>query len=423
MNSSKKYLAITISSLLMVSMASSANVLAPASYEFSGVVPFKTDGNSMYLGQWRNQISEKINPSYFNRLSNNASRSFSQRDNVRTIGNLSFQSFHLTAPVFSMYDYSEISQDKTVSFLFSNESIKATSFAISQIAEQMFSEIKPGYKKTSYSPIVEQQYYAPGYVISNGNSSFGIAAVLVQQRYLDDTFGSVTFADTDKYSYSLSDSRTLYSTNKGSGYQLNFSQNLPLGMQVSFGHQSRIEMNEFDTFGRGYSDSGDFDIPRNTSLSLNVGAGESQSITLSAKNIAYSSIQTNGDIVDSSGYSQAFLSVFNGVFSPIFKLDDLTVYSVSFDKRLSDELTWNLVVTSRQQPPATAEVLDNILKNDTASISYRFGVTKHLLNGEFNLFASYANKPIVVGRTDFGRVSGFSPGSHVEGVVSWNFQF
>lgn len=420
---SKKHLAIAMSTILAVSCSASANVLTPASYFTVENSSLNLSENSMYLGQWRSQISDRLNPGFFNRLSTHVSNSVAASEKSRISVGLSTRSFNVAVPVFSEYKYTGIADDKSVSFLFSNETVTATSFAISQIAEQMFSEIKPGYNKSSYSPVVEQQYYAPGYVFSSGGSSFGIAAVLVQQRYLDDSFGSVTYADTDNYSYSLSNDKNLFATNKGSGYQLNYSQKLPWGMNISFGHQSRIVMNEFDTFGRNYSDSGDFDIPRNSSLSLNVPVGKSQSITIAAKNIAYSSIQTNGDIVDSSGYSDAFLNVFNGVFSPIFKLDDLTVYSVSFDKRISDELTWNLVVTSRQQAPATAQVLDDILRNDTASASYRIGVTKRLMYGEFNLFASFANKPVVVGRTDFGRVSSFSPGNHVEGVISWNLQF
>lgn len=411
--------------LIGTACSSSAFMLSPSRYSLSNqsnasAVDLK---GSMYLGQWREQISSRLNPSYFGDLSRLGSSYISVYNTTseNIIGDYNLTRTFVSVPVFEDYNNFSLLGNGEISFLFSNETVQATSFTIQQISDQYFSGLAQGSRKSSYSPIVEQQFYAPGYVYSSDYNSFGISAVLVQQRFLDNSFGSVTVADTD--SYSLSNDESFSRTNKGTGYQLRYSQNLPWGMSLAFGYQSRVHMNEFDLYGQQYSDSGDFDIPKNTSVALNMPIGQSNNLSFSAKNIAYSSIDTNRQTVDSYGYSQQFLNVFNGIFSPIFKLDDLTVYSVSYDKMVHSNLSLNFTVTSRQQAPATAKVLNDILKNDTAALSYKISLSKALIGGEFNLSASYANKPILVGQTDFGRVNRFSAGDHIEGVMSWSVQF
>ena len=124
-----------------------------------------------------------------------------------------------------------------------------------------------------------------------------------------------------------------------------------------------------------------------------------------------------------SGYSEAFLAAFNSPISPIFKLDDLTVYSMNYEKFLNPETTINLAVFSRQQAPALARIYNRILKEDTANVSYQFGVNRKMPLGEINFIASFANKPIMIGSTDFGRYTSSTLDRHLEGVLSWNLRF
>jgi hypothetical protein len=146
---------------------------------------------------------------------------------------------------------------------------------------------------------------------------------------------------------------------------------------------------------------------------------DSNKIDFKAEKILYSGVDTNVH----SGYSKAFLRAFNSPISPIFELGDSTVYSMNYEKLLNESTTVNVGVLSRQQAPALANIYNRILKNDTAKFSYQLGFLHKLTIGEINFIASFANKPIMIGSTDFGRFSSSTLDKHLEGVVSWNLSF
>lgn len=389
-------------------------MLAPASHGFDNgqLNPEYSDKNSMYLGQWRNHISNKLNPLYFNQLVHvNYSPSFNSQNFDYSIEEFSFQ-----APVFSQSNFSDDINDSEVYFSFATQSLNATPFAVSQFISGLSPQAQFSKSKTNHQ-VVQQDYYAPSYTLSRGKSSFGLGFVLVQQRFLDDSFGSVTYAISSPSS--ISEDSALLSTNRGTGYTLSFKQELPANISVSVNYQNKIEMNEFDLFGQSYSDPGDFDIPSHYAISFDVPFLDSNNINVMAEKIDYSQI----DSPVHSGYSQAFLNAFNSPISPIFQLDDLTVYSMHYEKNINKTTAVNFGVYSRQQAPAVANIYNNILKNDTASMSYKIGVSHQMAVGELNFFTSFANKPIMIGSTDFGRFSSSTLDRHLEGVLSWNLQF
>ncbi len=374
----------------------------------------QSNDNSMYLGKWRNAISNKINPNYFNELDSgvNVSEITSYQSLPGYINDVN----RFIVPVFSNDAFNSIELNNDVFFSFVSETVTITPLAFNQFNDTFTGS--SGFKKPqSQLKIVEQEYYAPSYVFSRGKSSIGVGAVLLQQRFLDDSFGLATFASSS--TYQPYDDQSFVTTNRGTGYQLNVSQELPANINVSFDYRSEILMNEFDTLGRSYSDPGDFDIPSQYTLSVGVPVRENIQFGFTAEKISFNSI----DPIVHSGYSESFLNAFNSPISPIFKLQDLTVYTVSYKQFINKHLSWNIHVTSRQQPAATAKVFDRILKNDTASISYKIGISQNTSLGQFDLFASFADKPILIGSTDFGRLSSTSLNSHIEGVASWSYRF
>ncbi len=373
---------------------------------------------SMHLGDWRNQISDKLMPRFFNNLSK-----YSANKKISNYSNYLFDSKSVktnkrfSVPVFSENMLSVFTRDTNLHFSFATENFQASSLLMEQM--QFDYNATAGYKSSKIkSKVIEQEFFTPGYVITNGKSSIGLAAVLVQQRFLDDSYGSATYSSSSSFQpYS---DKTLINTNRGTGYRLNFSQALPANINFTLNYQSQIEMNEFDSFGSSYSEPGDFDIPSQYTFSLEMPLTEKNKISVAAEKISYSSIKPSVH----SGYSQSFLNVFNGPISPLFKLEDLTVYSLGFEQALNHAFSWNIELTTRQQAPATALIFNNILKDDTASVSYKIGLTQSLHLGEFSLYTSFANKPILIGYTEFGRLSSNSSlGHHIEGVATWSFQF
>ena len=389
-------------------------MLVPASHGFGNDIYESNtpNNNSLHLGQWRNQISEKLNPSYFSQLNHLST------DNRFAINqfNYSVEEYNFEAPVFSQSDFSSSLNHSQMYFSFSSQSKNATPFALNQFISSLSPNAQFS-KSNSNHQIVQQDFYAPSYNFSHGKSSFGLGFVLVQQRFLDDSFGSVTYAISSPSS--ISDDPSFLNTNRGTGYNLNFAQKLPGNINLYINYQSKIEMNEFDLFGQSYSDPGDFNIPSHYSISLSVPIFKTHKVDFMAEKILYSSIDTNVH----SGYSTEFLSAFNSPISPIYEQDDITVYSMNYEKLLSEQTSFNLGVLSRQQAPALANIYNRILKNDTAQYSYQLGLIHQLSFGKINFVASYANKPIMIGSTDFGRFSSSTLNKHLEGVLSWNLRF
>lgn len=396
----------------------SANMLRPSFAVMENLGFEYPSNNSMYLGEWRNQISARLLPSYFNNLLNANSHNYKVNNFARHMFGESYSTerFRFVTPVFSDNLLVSLADDTNLFFSFATDHYQTNAFAFNQMLLD-FGSVVNSTKSSSLSKLIDQKYFTPGYTLAHGNSSFGVAAVLVQQRFLDDTYGSVTYASSSTYQ-PYNDS-ALININRGTGYRLNFTQSLPANVNISVDYHSSVEMNEFDSFGSTYSEPGDFDIPSQYTLSLVMPISTSDKINLTAEKISYSSSNT----VVHSGYSQSFLNVFNSPVSPVFRLDDLTIYSMGYERNINESFSWNFDITSRQQAPATAIIYDNILKNDTAAVSYKVGFSHTLAIGKLDVFTSFANKPILIGLTEFGRISSNSLNRHIEGVATWSFQF
>jgi hypothetical protein len=412
----KKSLAISLFLSLTSIQIASANIFSSTSIEagMNSIGLKIIDDNSMYLGEWRHQISAKLNPSYFNQLDRLKSVSALSQNSQNLITNFNSTSSHFSVPAFSDSLFNELYNGSEIFFSFSSKNIKLNPHSLSELLSSFGSQ---PLSKKSNAKLIEQEFYAPGYVYSKGNSSIGVGVLLVQQKFLDNSFGSVTLGNSSG-SNAYYDS-SLLNINKGTGYQFNVSQKLTNRIDVSLDYQSEVLMNEFDSSGRSYSDPGDFDIPSQYTLSVGMNVFETSKISFTAEEIAFSNV----DPFVHSGYSQSFLNAYNSPISPLFKLDDLTVYSISFNQEINDRLTWNMDITSRQQAPATAITFNRILNNDTASVSYKLGVSYASGFGQLDLFTSFANKPLLIGGTDFGRSANNVLSNHFEGVASWSFQF
>lgn len=375
--------------------------------------------NHMFLGDWKSQISNQIMPNFFENIRNDSTE-LSYRFNSTSLLGLSSlnydRSWLAESILLNKSAINFLNRASNLSFSFHSESITADDLTLSKL------QVQSGFKSnnSAYYPnpeLINQELYAPGYTFSHGFGSLGLSAVFVQQNFLDNKFGYLTLeSQNNSLSY---DDRVLYETSRGLGYQLNFDQQI-LNSQLGFDYQSKIEMNEFDTFGKTYSQAGDYDIPENFSVYLDMPAFKSQTIRLKAQKINYSDINA----VINSGFSERFLALMNSPVRPVFEWDDLTVYSVWFNKSVSESLAWNVEIFSRQQALTQSNTLDTILKDDTAPVSYKFAIQNTILNhSNLEFFVSYADKPIFVGRTDFGRFLTNNLDKHIEAGLSWKREF
>ena len=265
--------------------------------------------------------------------------------------------------------------------------------------------------------LLSQHIYSSGYKYSNGGFSLGLAAVFVQQNYADANFGFITL-DSQKSSAIYNDP-ILHETSRGLGYSLNFSQTLPYSLKLMLDYQAKIDMHEFGSLGKSYIQTGDFDIPENYSVSLNVPIINNDNLKLTAKEIGYADIKATLH----DGFSAEFLRLMNSPVRPSFEWDNLTVYTLEYQKKFQNTQALSLGIISSQQAKTFSPTLNQILDDDTASISYKMSFERHLVGGKFDLFATYGEKPIFIGRTDFGRFLPDNIGAHIEAGFTWNRSF
>ncbi len=367
----------------------------------------------MYLGKWRNQISDKINPHYYNSL-------FGEKGHYAFTlkkSNYIQNKIHIQVPIFSN---SNFIHNSSLSFSFISEDTKLTPLGFNILVPQQttrFSTKRRKFDSISQNSLLSQQLYTPGYIFSRGGSSLGISAVFVQQRFLDDNFNFLNLKSTSNFQ--LYNDKAFIDSNRGTGFQVNLQQQLFKRIGILFKYQSEINMNEFDSYGRSYSESGEFDIPSQLNIAVVFPFFKSKQFKFSAEKINYSQVTT----VVNSGYSDDFIRLFDSPISSVFKLQDLVIYSAEFNNKINEHFSWNIGITSRQQASATKAVYTNLLKSETAAFSYKVGLTQKMSIGEFNVYASFANKPIIMGATDFGRLSNTSLNNHIEGVMSWSVSF
>jgi hypothetical protein len=406
---------LSILTLFAVTNVSATNVFKHLSYSSENIGSGSNTKVSMYLGEWKSDMAAKIMPRYFDYIANNNSRIINQTPSILPSDRYNTYSSRTSNLVFSK-DSNIFKNNNGLLFSFQTEQTNANDFTINQILGNRFTKSKFTESDINTS-FINQQLYAPGYSYTYGLSSFGFAAVLVQQNFIDNTFGSMTLESSN--SSSIYNDKVLFETNRGIGYQVNYSHKLPFNSNLSFNYQSKIEMNEFGSNGNGYKDPGDFDIPEYYSFDFNLAVFDSNTINFKAQRILYNEILAKVH----DGYSEEFLQIFNSPVQPSFEWDDLTVYSLGYEKTLNEGSSLGLDLTSRQQAPATEEFLNQILNNDTAEYSYKLSFKQILAGGELNLFASYADKPVLIGRTDFGRFTQNNLDTHIEAGISWNLHF
>lgn len=371
--------------------------------------------NSMHLGQWKYIISAKLMPSYFDDLSTD-SNSFETLSVLNL--NSKINKTRLITRLFSTDSFTDFSNDKVLSFSFISKVGELNQTAINANFYNSNKSFANKSSKISPVAILEQEYYSPGYTLSTGKNAFSINAIFIQQKFSDNSIS--TSSSQNIYQKQLYLDDHFYNVNRGTGYSINFKREFISDLYLTAAYNSKVRMNEFGSFGQSYSDFGNFDIPQKFLLSLGVPLIGNNKIEFSAENVSYSQI----DINSRTGYSYYFLNHVRTFFRPDqVSLDDLTVYSVKFEQNLNGNFIWNIDISSTQQASTSSSIYNNALDKDTAAYSYKVGLYQNTSIGQFHLFASFANKPILVGSTDFGRFTNTSLGQHIEGVASWNFAF
>ncbi|MCF6299928.1 MAG: hypothetical protein L3J52_02245 [Proteobacteria bacterium] len=371
--------------------------LTPISYQHSNA------GVTMELGHWKSSISNRILPKFYNELSPEPI------DLIATSLNPKVAQMYVDPVKFEQIGLSNESPSHFFTFEYDQSLFNPVNFyqASSQIDQLLLYQ----------NQIFNRSVIAPGFSFQlNDNSQLSFAVVFAQQNYSDINFIASEingFDQLDLYSVKYTES------SDGLGLKFGMSQQIFDFLKIDTNFQSRIDMDGFSQLLGVQSDPADFDIPAQVDLSLGLKITARNSINFNAKKTYYS--DTSAFV--SRSYPDIFLTFLNDFESPDFEWADLTVYSIGLEHEFLNGTAIKLNYSGRQQPPATDQDLTTILNSISSSYNVSLGFTSHLFGGQFDLYASYASKPLNFGRIDFGEEINLLDGKHTEAVMSWVFNF
>ena len=216
------------------------------------------------------------------------------------------------------------------------------------------------------------------------NQSFGISAVVVEQRFKAtglEAFGAFSSAPS-----SLTNNGFQWSHGLGVkvGY---FAQPLP-GFSVGASFSPPVIMSKFDAYSGLFADGGRFNIPASFTAGLAFKIADPLTVTTDYQRIHYSDVGSVG---------HAFLP--NLMNAPLgtaggagFGWIDINVYKLGLQWKASDLWTWRGGYSKADQPIRQSEVLFNILAPGVVQQHLTLGFSKGMEHsrGRFNVAAMYA---------------------------------
>lgn len=266
----------------------------------------------------------------------------------------------------------------------------------------------------------DRQYFSPGIEHRFSESSvLGVSAIIAHQRYSAASLGLTAASRPGDSPWMPTTYSPQYESGYGTGVRLAVRQEVMDGIALGAGYQSRIDMEEFDSYRGVYAQAADLDIPARASVSLAFQASERSWLNVAIERVMYSDISA----FPSRYLPNRFLSLLGDSSSPSFDWEDLTVYSVGYTWSDGDDQEWRVDLSTRTQPSPSSRVLNQALKGDLADSALTVGYSRR--TGErsrlaFN--AAYAPSEFVFGGSVLG-VTTEELDQQVELEAMWTLSF
>jgi long-chain fatty acid transport protein len=186
----------------------------------------------------------------------------------------------------------------------------------------------------------------------------------------------------------------------GAGFKLGFQGDLADWLTMGVSYQSRIWMTKFDDYSDLFAEGGDFDIPPTATIGFAIKPSENHAITFDIQHIWYGDIDSIANPMSNlftcaGGNASYCLGGSNGAG---FGWDDMTIYKLGYQWRMSDSFTARIGYSYGKQPINDTEVMFNILAPGVMEQHYTIGFTMVPAKGhEFNLSAMYSPRNSVTG--------------------------
>lgn len=248
----------------------------------------------------------------------------------------------------------------------------------------------------------EQSLLMPGitHQVSH-HSAVTVSAVLATQRFgagelnLSETNGPVRPGGTT-LSRTFGPAEVVH----GAGIRLALRNEVLSKLTVEAAYQSRIEMSEFVSLQGFHGSRAEFDIPSRIHLGTQFHVTERTSLNAGIAQIFYSEVGA----FSSRTLPARFNALLGDSTSPRFDWDDLLVYSVGWQWRHENDLTFYIDYRTRTQPMPRSALLAAELGPELAKYALLAKMSKNLgPRTQFQLSAVYAAPEFAFG----GNVLGF----------------
>ena len=232
-------------------------------------------------------------------------------------------------------------------------------------------------------------------------ASWGGGVILAAQAFEANGLASFGTMVEDGNPDNLSDNG--HDISYGAGFKLGFQGDLADWLTFGVSYQSRIWMTKFDDYSDLFAEGGDFDIPPTATIGFAIKPTENHAITLDVQHIWYGDIDSIANPMANLFNCPAFggadqQSCLGGSRGAGFGWDDMTIYKLGYQWRMSDSFTARIGYSYGEQPIPDSEVMFNILAPGVMEQHYTIGFTMVPAKGhELNFSAMYAPKHSVTG--------------------------
>ena len=262
---------------------------------------------------------------------------------------------------------------------------------------------------------LQRSVATPSVTLALGEGSFvGVSAVLAYQRFASLGMGIADFNVSERpTSWASRDSSF------GTGMRLDALQQITPRLTITAAYQSRVDMDEFNSYRGVYADAGDFDIPTQSSFGVSYAVTPTFTADLGVDRLNYSEIKP----FTSNGLPLRFLALLGDGLSPNFAWQDLTVYSAGWSWRNSALGELRFRYTTRQQPLPTSALLSQALQDNISRYAVSMGWSRPTgRQSRISLLTNYASAPYLVGAPSYNSQIGKQP-NRLEFQALWSLAF
>jgi len=248
-------------------------------------------------------------------------------------------------------------------------------------------------------------------------SDITLTAIVARSRFATPGMGSSPWQSVEQFTGVRQSG--VQEVSEGGGVALAFHHALTDDVVLSFGVQSRLDMDPFKSYRGIYSEAGDFDLPGFVRTGFEWSLSPRFAVGADVQRVMYSEVDT----FTSAQLPTRFLALLGDGNSPEFAWRDLTVYSV--EAALLDDTggRWSLRYSTQLQPRPTSAALSRALSDQYTDGNLGFAYRRPMGgDGQFQLAASYAPAAYFLASAPFVQRD-FDGGSHVELEAQWMLSF